>query len=150
MALSETTRTRLQTLLDFLRTVEPDRLRMAQWTNQLYLNKEPSCGFAACAIGWAGQIPEFNALGFTCSPAPRFSNETTLEIDWAAVETFFELSGKAAEYLFGMWTYNYDADGQVELGESEEPGHENVLKRIRHFLDTDGELAYWVGNVDKQ
>jgi hypothetical protein len=26
--------------------------------------KEPSCGFSACACGWAGITPAFNALGF--------------------------------------------------------------------------------------
>lgn len=101
------------------------------------------CGFAACAIGWAGSIPEFIADGFTmqafwtdsdifhasgAAPYPRYKTH----IGYSAVEGFFQLDpgylskyngDSAVGYLFGPTAYG-----------EQSPPPSTVAARIRQFV----------------
>lgn len=72
---------RLQTLVDFLKTVEPNRFDLDYWRNRPDLDNllrvdanhsaaivtdeelKNECGTTACAMGWACTIPEFQQSG---------------------------------------------------------------------------------------
>lgn len=61
------------------------------------------CGTSACAVGWAGTIPQFQKLGFTmdireafCDPAPSFQGHR----GWYATHAFFDLNWDSAHSLF--------------------------------------------------
>jgi hypothetical protein len=51
---------RLLKLADFLETVPPDKFDMNGW------GREDDCGFAGCAIGWAGKL--FDGKGLETFP----------------------------------------------------------------------------------
>lgn len=59
---------RLRRLAEFLEDVEDRTLNMNFWKRdwEAYYGTEedaPRCGFVACALGWAGSMPEFQAEG---------------------------------------------------------------------------------------
>lgn len=85
------------------------------------------CGFAACAVGWACSIPEFNEQGLHLSRAadecavPTFAGA----ISFAAVEDFFEIDFDVSDILFG-----YDSYGD---GGMEPTNPSRVAARIRGY-----------------
>lgn len=85
-------RERLLRLIDILKSVDPEHYDQTYWI----------CGSTACAGGHAAQDADFNELGLTLSEAsPRFDGH--LGID--ALQRFFGLSSKAADYIFGSFSY---------------------------------------------
>lgn len=56
---------RLRRLAEFLEDVEDRTLNMNFWKPDWDGTEEdaPRCGFVACALGWAGSMPEFQAEG---------------------------------------------------------------------------------------
>lgn len=106
---------RLTTLANHLRTVPPETLDMSNWT----------CGTAACAVGHACMMPEFNAqgLGFPdVRRIPYYAGES----GWCAVDNFFDLLWPAARHLFESRHY------------LKPPTPTEVADRIDYFVEHDG------------
>lgn len=114
---------RLLKLAEKLDSVPPDSFGMYHW----YSNGcSTSCGFKACAAGWAATIPEFAEAGFVIeystkglSCGPRFNQYE----GFAAVQSFFGIDSSAADYLFGSYDPNENSD---------EPWY--VANKIREFV----------------
>ena len=89
-----TGRERLRMLADFVETLPPERLSLARWF-----------GFGkGCAVAWAATDPWFRAQGLRLQDPdnltgcrPEFGQRT----DWAAVASFFEITPRDAQRLFG-------------------------------------------------
>jgi hypothetical protein len=68
-----------------------------------------SCGTVACAVGHAGSIPEFNALGFSLTDygmPTYFTNSIGYSLySWGAVSRFFGLHHNECIYLFDSPSY---------------------------------------------
>lgn len=81
------------------------------------------CGTAACALGSAALLPEFNEAGLILdsTEVPAYNEETAED----AGAEFFGLSGRQAEYLFTPWTY--------PRGSYTTP--KTVAKRVREILE---------------
>src|SRR6185369_1773402 len=77
-------------------------------------DEDQECGTTACACGYAGTHPWFQQRGFYLeqsgggnrypvyqrrSDAPRYEH-------WSAVEKFFGLTYREANYLFGYYAYS--------------------------------------------
>lgn len=110
---------RLLVLADFLETKVPDEdFNLRRWLHPY--------GSPSCAIGYAGIIPEFRALGFGVSyrGGPRGSNEPFFgDIKrWEAIQTFFEISYATAAEFFTRMRYETA------------PGPRQVAARIRAFV----------------
>lgn len=95
---------KLATFLENLQLTQNDAFAMGIW------GASRTCGFAGCAIGWATHNKLFEADGFYWSGwEPTFclteDGQETEYMDWAAVEQFFNLSAKDAEYLFCASNY---------------------------------------------
>ena len=97
---------RLLKLANHLRTVAPETFDLASW----------SCGGAACAVGHACTIPEFQAQGIKMGPyeglllgsgVPRFGQYS----GWPAVRAFFCLTWDQAQELFAGHCYPAGLDG---------------------------------------
>lgn len=123
---------RLLVLAEWLETkVPPGRFSLKDWTADRDSIPTLECGTAACACGWAGIIPEFNALGFRlvqapiypgCDkkvPAPAYDREDS---GWPSVAAFFGLTHLNAEHLFSELSYESD------------PPPTEVAARIRSFV----------------
>lgn len=89
-----------------------------------------TCGFAACAVGWAGSCREFVNLGLhmvigeSCGEIvayPVFKHHHGLE----AVEQFFDISSYAVQYLFTSGSYD------------EEVTPQEVATQIRNFVTSE-------------
>lgn len=124
-------RERLEHLITILEAVDPEHYDQTRWV----------CRSAACAGGYAAQDAGFNKLGLTLSAAsPRFGGY--LGID--ALQRFFDLSPKAADYIFGSVSYYRlsraladEADDDTEddeevCGRYIKPSH--VIARIEEIL----------------
>lgn len=68
---------KLRTWAKFLRTVPEHKFDMGTWGRPdyredgfAYMPKVPTCASAACALGWATAIPEFNAAGLELRAPP--------------------------------------------------------------------------------
>jgi hypothetical protein len=84
-----------------------------------------SCGTTACAVGWAGSIPEFCKAGFRIVSAgahvtPTYGGSQS----WDAVHRFFELTEFEANRLFSMSEYPNDKGTPKQ-----------VAKRIRKLIE---------------
>jgi hypothetical protein len=99
---------RLLRLAEFLETEVPEE-------------KFSLCGWAACAMGWAGRLPEFQSAGFSCHPfiGPRFRNDIGCE----AVRSFFEIA-RAADIIHLVLQDSYPDHATPEM----------VATRIREFV----------------
>lgn len=88
-----------------------------------------NCGTQACAIGLAMLSPEFNLEGlhFGDGYLTQFSPHFEGERGFDAVETFFGLSDKEANFLFVYAHY----DKNLRAGRDSELA---VAKRIRDFV----------------
>lgn len=115
---------RLLMLAKKLDSVPPDSFNMHCWYYNDFIAKT-SCGFEACAAGWAATIPEFAEAGFViefgtannCYPA--FEQYSGFE----ALESFFGINVRAANYLFSSNDNHKD---------SNKPWY--VAKKIREFV----------------
>ena len=111
---------RLTKLAEHLRTVSPENFNMENW----------QCGTAACAVGHACMIPEFNSQGLTLtsggSPTvPSYERDTGWSIGWTAVRDFFDLGAEAME-LFAFESYQAA------------PTADEVADRIMRLVQSDG------------
>jgi len=104
---------RLIILRDFLVALPEEAVDLEDWVSDLRLNE--SCGTIACAVGWAAQIPAFNAEGLTLHGwCPMFTDKSLSPDDyghatdsWGAVTKFFGLSLEQAHGLFdGKFMYD--------------------------------------------
>lgn len=109
-------------------TIVGDRTRGYQITSY------PSCRTTMCAVGWGCAMPEFQKLGlrmmvnvdeFT-SFYPKFKDFTGFD----AVSEFFDISERAAKYLFDIESYDYGEPTSAKY----------VATRIRKFVD-EGRIA---------
>lgn len=90
-----------------------------------------NCGTAACAVGHACLDPVFIAQGLTWDSHyddPRYGDESS----WYAVETFFDLTGDEATYLF--YSDEYPDSGLHTTAPQ-------VADRIESFLNEAKETA---------
>lgn len=98
-----TPRERLALLAIKLREAIPDLMSfdMQTWLSPRF--GTASCGYSACAIGYAGTLPAFRDEGFdtTVTQHPTFGSTQ----DWGAVEEFFGLASKDASHLFSDTRY---------------------------------------------
>jgi hypothetical protein len=120
---------RLLKLANFLENdVPPPRFKMDEWSDTRDFAPEV-CGTAACAIGWATTIPAFRIEGFTGKQSDQanivYPSYRSYE-SWEAVEKFFGLGKRKAEYLFD--DENYPGA----------PTPKQVAKRIRKFVKDAG------------
>lgn len=107
---------RLNRLAEHLRTLDED-LYMYTWFSD--------CGTAACAIGHATLIPEFQEEGFQ-----RFWSGVKYKgaVSWDAVEAFFEISSSEAHWLFG-------GDQYKSLSEEHLLKPSRVAERIQSLME---------------
>lgn len=114
----------------------------------------PGCGTAHCVVGHAACDPWFNARGLGFHKV----NSGTLLLreggqileNWPAVCKFFGLPEPEARYLFqGSW-YHPQNFGLVKRqgGEGYEPTREEVIRRIRAFIATDGRRWAFPDNLE--
>jgi hypothetical protein len=128
---------RLEKLHAFLGTVKPKKFNFGSWAASKSGTPDVNvCGTTACALGWAGTMPEFRKRGLrlewdTCDgvieaevrlpdtddPTEYFSGET-------AGAVFFGLSMREAYYLF---IPNSD--------EAEDMPLSKYRRRLRGFID---------------
>lgn len=120
-------RQRLARLATFLHRVPREKFDMERWAT-FDFSPVTGCGTAACACGWAAHI--FKDEGFRLehvfggsSLRPTYNGAW----NWTAIETFFQISYKTSQDLFGAWD---EHDNRVERGPRQ------VAKRIKHFLQT--------------
>lgn len=89
------------------------------------IDKVRGCGFAACAVGWAGTIKSFKRAGFKVETGNYSSGTFDPSYDgsggFTAVQEFFAVTESQAEYMFGPTAY----------GESARPRPSTVANRIR-------------------
>lgn len=117
-----------------------------QYSFQLKPSIQPEalkeCGFAACAVGWAGTIPAFIAEGFTMQTTWD-EHDVELRIGSAPYPTYRGLEGsRAVESFFVLdpmrpiagfyseWSYLF---GPGAYGDST-PEPSDVAERIREFV----------------
>lgn len=86
-----------------------------------------SCGFAACAVGWAGSCKEFVELGLHMVLGEEHGEVVAFPVfqEWTglrAVEYFFDISSHAVQFLFTP--HGYD----------EEVTPQEVATKIREFV----------------
>jgi len=103
---------RLSLLAWYLRSVPRQYFGLMSW---LYLNgskfvngllKDIECGTTACAIGWAGHVPEFRKFGFKLLDNGLIVPSYKGTRGWEAVEKFFGLTSAEALHLFSMYHYS--------------------------------------------
>jgi hypothetical protein len=115
---------RLLKLADFLETVPPDKFDMNGW------GREDDCGFAGCAIGWAGKL--FDGKGLETFPLKdcregnynigvRITDDKDI-VSWRAVEQFFDMEFEDADFLFSSGEYSWNVTPT------------EVAARIREFV----------------
>lgn len=120
--ISTRTRTdRLLALANHMRGLKAEQLDMDVW----------ACGAAACAVGHACSIPEFQEAGLTLVPMNDSQDEMglTLETDgmraasnWEAVQQFFGIDRPTANFLF---------DGDMY---SQVPTPQDVAERLSNYV----------------
>jgi len=103
-------RARLERLLTIMRNVETQKFDMSTWfklQDPIFnpLQKEVSCGFTACAGGWAALDPEFNKQGLTIDLADEGQIEFKGRVGLEALADFFELPELIADMLFDPYYY---------------------------------------------
>jgi hypothetical protein len=123
--------------LDFWLGYYNDEMKTTKYSNLspddvLKLEKpEMSCGFAACAMGLATMIPEFQAAGLRLVPCETWLRGTTMMLSYGertgyqAAGDFFGISTDEAMELFSPQYYN-ERTGAV--------GERAVARRIDALL----------------
>lgn len=119
---------RLTLLRQFLlANVKDEQLQMKNWV----------CGTERCAIGWATECPELKSQGLTLKGLPKLDGSESNNIEpyyitwygFPAIEEFFDLTGKQAQWLF-----NHDAY-QNPMEEEIYATVEDVCERIQRIID---------------
>lgn len=110
---------RLLKLADYLETVPRKKFDISGWG---YETKK--CGFAGCAMGWAGFGRLFRGLKFErgdlhYAPEPHLGND-----GFSIAQSLFGIDGEASRYLF---SYRFYPDGETVTPK-------RVSKRIRSFV----------------
>lgn len=130
--LSKKTVERLEQVIRVLQGVKQKQFDMRVWKH------ENSCGTVACAVGHCMTDPWFNKRGLRVGFI-RFTDMTAHEPtfkgkgNFDAVEMFFQLDNRDALYLFSSSEYR----AQYREGKPVTP--KDVIKRIRDFIDSDGQ-----------
>ena len=110
-----TGRERLSALADFVESLPAERLSLTRWF-----------GFGkGCAVAWAATDPWFRAQGLRLQEPDSLAEcrpEYRERTDWAAVASFFDISQRDAQMLFGG-------------GAGLRPDPCALAGRIRSFLD---------------
>jgi hypothetical protein len=132
---------RLLVLANFLeKDVPDDQFAMDHWVEDKWQGAQDlSCGAAACALGWAVQVPEFKDLGLyyqrdgsTSVSILMADTEYKLHVDpsMQTAQELFDLSYAEARRLF-MPSYYQDSDERhVEVT------RQMVADQIREFVRT--------------
>lgn len=111
---------KLLQLADFLETVPPEDFTLEYWQERAQKDptfwlgvfpRDPGCGFAGCAMGWAahsGLFPEFRLASVASGPnkrrrimSPTYKGLVGLD----AVDALLGLSGWLTEHLFMESSY---------------------------------------------
>ena len=107
---------------DILPNVPEENFDLGMW----------KCGTSACAVGWAACDPQFNKEGFRLQEFSNHRFQPYYEISecrsWEAVERFFELRNKDAEYLFSGEAYRSAAYCYWSATKKQ------VIERIEEFV----------------
>ena len=129
---------RLEKLYAFLGTVKPVKFNFGSWAennNEPY--KEPDlnvCGSTACALGWAGSMPEFRKRGLKLVWDQNWEEANVEYVDkhddWFGAE-------RAGAVFFGL---SYDEACELFIpDESENRPSDMPLsqyrRRLRRFID---------------
>ncbi len=123
---------RLMRLADFLeKNVPPERFSLDAWSTGDLID----CGTAACACGWATEIPEFKEAGLWLDTSRVGPPHAYVEgcimfgelADVEAVEAFFEIDTKTVTFLFMRVSYDYWTPITPQL----------VAKRIRKYVENE-------------
>ena len=120
---------RLRVLRNFLANKKfTGHFDMTRWAGQIR-NKQPTCGTAACAAGWATTIPSFRKAGLYLTVwGPAYQDLNTRSSDgstngYNALARFFGISYDDASELFDPSKYH---DNHVEP--------EDVVERLDTLL----------------
>jgi hypothetical protein len=114
----------------------------------------PGCGTAHCVVGHAACDPWFNArgLGFhkVNSGVLILHEDGQVLENWAAAFKFFGLPDPEARYLFqGSWYHPQNFDlSKRQGGDDYEPTREEVIRRIRAYIATDGQRWVFPNNLE--
>lgn len=102
------------------------------------LTVEPrTCGFAACAIGWAATLPAFNRQGLCLARHGSVHgleafidvvNHKTGEKGWSAVESFFDLTQDQARRIFSPSKYLQAKVMPLDVAQRIEEVIDNVMR----------------------
>lgn len=124
---------RLARLADFIESVPVDRMTTKSWrydnsvvtfplavSDEDLVNNYPT---AACAIGWACLIPEFNEAGFEWSKVmPVYITDDYTRSGWGAVKEFFGLTNSQSYDMFSWMAYDGEVSG------------DDVARRVRKLV----------------
>jgi len=103
---------RLEKLYTFLGTVKPEKFDFSSWAQGSHCGDIEqninACGTTACAMGWAGSMPEFRKRGLKLVWKQNSTGGFVIFTDQdgesfygdEAGEVFFGLTAKEANYLF--------------------------------------------------
>lgn len=96
---------RLRKLADFLKTLPEAKFDIGDWATKGFNPGNPEasqCGSAACAVGWACAMPEFQAEGLhmhNCTPIYVLEDGSHYQ-HWYAARFFFGLNFDESQRLF--------------------------------------------------
>lgn len=94
---------RLEKLYAFLGTVEPEKFDFSIWAtangDTAVVPKLNACGTTACALGWAGSMPEFRKRGLKLIWDKDHPNSHVMFTDRDGERYFGEIAGEA---FFGL------------------------------------------------
>lgn len=101
-------------LIAILRDIPEESIDMSDWVSRVgHGDMRHECGTVCCAIGWAGNDPIFNSLGFglvaggsfSFEVYPEYKTESSLHNGWVAVREFFGITQSTALDLFSSGSY---------------------------------------------
>lgn len=134
---------RLNTLADFLDTITPEDERAAQFNMNYWANLEGhsesadgvdgiTCGFTACALGWATAIPEFKQAGLRLEITDYGSADVRFDGEYAtsASMLFFGISRAESHKLFMPDLEDYPEFKSTEDGEGIEGWYEKITPQM--------------------
>lgn len=125
---------KMRQLADFLETVPAEDFDLSLWVSQEemppklaffgLIERDPGCGFAGCAIGWAAHSGLFPGLRLSRRKdddklTPQYGGAT----EWRAVAKLLGISERASEFLFSIDMY------------ADDPEPADVCQRLRRYAD---------------
>lgn len=120
---------KMRQLANFLETVPPEDFDLEGWVQQTgqpvpmffgLIHRQPACGFAGCAMGWAAHTELFPGLRLTRDKKDVCYAGFT---GYDAVMALLGISENISYFLFSPSMYRDDAA----------PGH--VARRLRRFVE---------------